>query len=258
MYEHAIPQNIMDYEFKLFAGLSLKQFVILGTAAAVSFGIFQLGNAGQFPAFFMWILIPSIMGIGLAFGLGTYNKRAFDEWLIRYFKVINSPLRRVWKKTAEPVKPKDFLNTKAPVYPQYLAVYFLNEDEFRKIMQNSNVPVQEMPASIQVTPTVQLTPTTSAQYADPSIRLPSIPNTIAFRILEDNLPVEGVTAFVKDQADNVLVALASNQDGIIYFDQSLPNGTFTFEFQSETANLPKYQILFDGTTYPLINLTESV
>ena len=65
MYEHAIPQNIMEYEFKLFAGLTLKQFIYVAISGGFSFALFQLNRAGIFPAFFAWITIPVILLVGI-------------------------------------------------------------------------------------------------------------------------------------------------------------------------------------------------
>ncbi len=255
MYEHAIPQNIMDYEFKLFAGLSLKQFIILALTGGISFAIFQLNQAGVLPDLFFWILLPTVVLGGVGLGLGTFQRRAFDEWIISFFRVINSPLRRVWKKDTQAVYKDNFMNTKAPSFPQYLSVYFLNEDEYRKLMQPSQSQ-QAIPSAMTVTPTIAITSENMNMYADQNIVLPMIPNTTAFRILQDGLPMDGVICYVKDALGNVVAALQSNQDGMLYFEQSFPNGNFIFEFRDDTDVLyPKVQLSFEGFTFPLINVT---
>jgi len=248
----------MDYEFKLFAGLTLKQFVILAITGGLVFLTFQLNQSGVLPNFFFWILMPTILLVGAGLGLGNYQRRSFDEWITSFLKVINSPLRRVWKKDLQPVYKDNFMNTKVPTFPQYLSIYFLNEDEYRKMMQSSSAaPV--IPNTMTVIPTIVISQDNMRDYADPNIVLPMIPNTVAFRVLQDGIPMDGVVCYVKDALGNVVAALQSNQEGMLYFEQSFPTGNFTFEFKDDTgAQYPKLQLFFEGFTFPLINVTPLV
>ncbi|PJB23519.1 hypothetical protein CO112_00650, partial [Candidatus Dojkabacteria bacterium CG_4_9_14_3_um_filter_150_Dojkabacteria_WS6_41_13] len=95
MYEHAIPQNIMEYEFKLFAGLTLKQFIYVAVSGGLSFALYELNRLGAFPAFFAWLTIPTVMLVGITLGLGSYNKRTMEDWLTSYTRASNIILRRV-------------------------------------------------------------------------------------------------------------------------------------------------------------------
>lgn len=255
MYEHAIPQNIMDYEFKLFAGLTIKQFIIIAISGGLAFGIFQLRQIGILPDVFMWVLLPTVLLGGIALGMGSYQKRPFDEWVTHFFRAINSPLRRSWKKTDAAVPKEQFFGTKISVFPKYLSVYFLSEDEYRKFTQYSvnQAPVATTPSTLS--PIIPITAENIGDYADPNIVLPMIPNTIAFRIMQDGIPTEGVIVYVKDSNGNVVTALKSNESGILYFDQSFPNGVYIFEFQSDMVELPKLQIMFEGGNYPLLNIS---
>ncbi len=250
----------MDYEFKLFAGLSLKQFIYIAVSGGFSFGLYELNRLGVFPTFFAWLTIPVILIVGIALGLGGYQKRGFEEWFSSFSRTLKTPLRRVWKKGNTIVKNEDIFKTKPLSLPNYLAIYFLNPDEYRKLMRNAPnatlipnaMQVQDQPA---VVPTITLASNIVSEYADPGVTLPSIPNTIAFKVEEDNLPVEGVVAYVKDAIGTVLSALRSNKDGIIYFNQGFSDGIYDIDFQGDAMTLPKVHITFDGTTYPLINLT---
>lgn len=267
MYEHAIPQNIMEYEFKLFAGLTLKQFIYVAVSGGFSFALYELNRAGLFPAFFAWLTIPLILLVGITLGLGTYQKRVMEDWFTSYMRASNMALRRVWKKDPKVVQHEEFFNTKPKALPSYLAVYFMNQDEFTRLMkthetsapESSHMLVQPL-LHVQDIPTVaeviSITPENVFDYAEPGVTLPAIPNTVAFKLQEDNLPMEGVVAYVKDSGMSVVGALRSNKDGIIYFNQGFKNGDYEIEFQSpEAATLPKAKIQFQGTTYPLINIT---
>ncbi|WKZ23713.1 MAG: PrgI family protein [Candidatus Dojkabacteria bacterium] len=266
MYEHAIPQNIMDYEFKLFAGLTLKQFIYVAVAGGFSFLLFQLNRAGIFPSFFAWLTIPPILLVGITLGLGSYNRRTMEDWLTSFARANNIVLRRVWKKDASLVDYEHFHSTRPQKLPHYLAIYLMTHDEYKKALQDPSsvtttpqplnvTTIQDIPAP-QLPTVISLTPTAAVDYAEPGVSLPAIPNTIAFKLSEDALPLEGVVAYCKDTTQTVVSALRSNKDGIIYFNQSFANGNYEIEFQSpEAATFPKVKIEFSGTTYPLINLS---
>ncbi len=260
MYEHAIPQNIMEYEFKLFAGLSLRQFVYVAAAGAIAFALFQLNKVEILPSFFAWILIPIVVLVGIILGLGSYQKRTMEEWLTAYVRNLNTPLRRVWKKGTDVIKKEQFFSTKPAVLPNYLAAYFMNADEYKKLMRDAGSvaspgmisQIQDQP---QIIPTLEITSQNITDYADMMTNIPKIPNTLVFRIIDDNLPIEGVVAYMKDQSNAVVAALRSNADGIIYFNQGFNNGVYEIDFQSDALNFPRVRILLEGNTYPLINLS---
>lgn len=262
MYEHAIPQNIMEYEFKLFAGLTLKQFIYVAVSGGFAFGLYELNRAGVFPAFFAWLTIPLVLIVGVTLGLGMYQKRTAEDWFTSFAKASNTVLRRVWKKTPGAIKAEDFFSTKPKKLPSYLAAYFLTHDEFKKaIGMQSNGPqinvttVQENIAP-QIPTVLTLTPDSALDYAEPGVNLPAIPNTVAFKLQEDGLALEGVVAYVKDASQTVIAALRSNKDGIIYFNQGFKNGDYEIDFQSpEAATIPKVKIAFQGSTYPLLNIS---
>jgi len=255
MYEHAIPQNITEFEFKLFAGLTVRQFIYVLVSGGLSFALFQLNKVGLFPSLFTYILVPLILIVGLGLGLGSYQKRSLEEWFTSFLRASNVPLRRVWKKDHSIVKSDNFFNTKPTVAPQYLSYYFLTEEEYLKMMQQYAIPsAAQQTTAAPIIPTVDLNQQTVANYADMSVTLPSIPNTIAFYLAQDEIPLEGITAYVSDVYGNVVTALRSNNSGVVYFDKSFSNGTYFFDFQSDMVSFPRVQVLFDGNTYPLIKI----
>lgn len=260
MYEHAIPQNIMEYEFKLFAGLSLKQFVYVAAAGAIAFVLFQLNKVGILPGFFAWILIPIVVITGIILGMGSYQKRTMEEWGTAFMRVLNIPLRRVWKKGNEVVTKDRFFSSKPSVLPNYLAAYFMSADEYRKLMRQTGAVaapgmISQIEDQPQIIPTLEITPQNIDDYADMTTTIPKIPNTLVFRIIDDNLPIEGVVAYMKDQSNAVVAALRSNNDGILYFNQGFQNGVYEIDFQSDALSFPRVRLVLEGNTYPLINLS---
>lgn len=99
--QHAVPQNVMNVEFKLIGDLTMRQFsyvLIGGVAAYLSYVIFI--------GIFRWplVIIIALTGIGLAFV--PVQERGMDEWLVNFFKAMFIPTQRVWKK--EPTLPTPF------------------------------------------------------------------------------------------------------------------------------------------------------
>ncbi len=111
--QHAVPQNIMDVEFKLIGDLTMRQFsylLVCGIVAYISFttvvGIFKIPL----------VLIFILLGLGLAFV--PIQERGLDDWIASFFKAINMPTQRVWKK--EPVLPSAFAYNSVDVVKQEL------------------------------------------------------------------------------------------------------------------------------------------
>lgn len=262
MYEHAIPQNIMEYEFKLFAGLTLKQFVYVAVSGGLSFALYELNRLGAFPAFFAWLTIPTIMLVGITLGLGSYNKRSMEDWLTSYTRASTIVLRRVWKKDKVAIKFDNFFTTKPESFPIYLTHYLLTRDEAKLLIDqsqaehNKGVVFQSSLPDPIISETILITPNTVYDYADTATNNLSVPNTVAFLLHESELPLEGVVAYFKDSNASVIGALRSNKDGIVYFDHPFPNGEYEVEFHSQEADtFPKIKISLEGTTYPLINIS---
>jgi hypothetical protein len=94
--QHAVPQNIMDVEFKLIGDLTMRQFSYLllgGILSYLSFvavvGIFKVPLG----------LVFALLGLALAFV--PLGERGLDDWIVSFIKAINSPTQRVWKKEPE-------------------------------------------------------------------------------------------------------------------------------------------------------------
>lgn len=109
--QHAVPQNIMDVEFKLVGDLTMRQFsylLILGFLSYFSYAII--------PGIFKWPIVMTlgILALGLAFI--PVQERGLDEWLVNFFRAINSPTERVWKK--EPQIPTAFMYDNLDVVKQ--------------------------------------------------------------------------------------------------------------------------------------------
>lgn len=92
--QHAVPQNIMDVEFKIIGDLTIRQFSYLMFFGALSYGAFtQVNNLFKWPS----ILIFTLFGVGLAFV--PIEERGLDQWIINFFSAIYRENQRIWRKT---------------------------------------------------------------------------------------------------------------------------------------------------------------
>lgn len=102
MEQHAVPQHIASFEFKLFGNLTLRQFIFL----AVPIGLASLIFFSPLPAYFRTIT-SAVIAIGGAFiALVPYNGRAIDKWIVIFLKAVTKPTQRIWLKES---KIPDFL-----------------------------------------------------------------------------------------------------------------------------------------------------
>ena len=102
MKQHAIPQNVLDVEFKLFTKFTLKEFSYL--AIGVGFGglILYLTVGKQIPGVIgiPIFIMSSLAGIFLA--LVPINDQPADKFIQNYIKAITSPTQRAWISRNDP------------------------------------------------------------------------------------------------------------------------------------------------------------
>lgn len=91
--QHAVPQNIMDVEFKLVGELTMRQFTYIAVFAVAAY-MAKL----SVPQPFTWFFVVGLALTGLSLAFVPLEDRGLDEWLVNFIKAINSPTERVWKK----------------------------------------------------------------------------------------------------------------------------------------------------------------
>lgn len=96
MEQHAIPQQITSYEFKLVGDMTIKQF---GKAAG---GIILalLLNATPLIVIIKWPLMLILAAGGLAMAFVPFQDRPLETWIMSFIKRIYSPTIFLWKKKA--------------------------------------------------------------------------------------------------------------------------------------------------------------
>lgn len=95
MEQHAIPQQISSYEFKLVGEMTLKQFM----KAAGGIVIALIINSSNLFILIKWPLMFAVGGIGLAFAFVPYQDRPLEKWVWLFFKAIYKPTVYIYRKT---------------------------------------------------------------------------------------------------------------------------------------------------------------
>ena len=96
MEQHAVPQDITGFKFKLVGDMTLKQFGELAGGAIVAY-IFYV--SGLHPIL-KWPLVFTFGFLGFALAFLPIEERPLDIWLANFFKSIYQPTLYLWKKGA--------------------------------------------------------------------------------------------------------------------------------------------------------------
>lgn len=96
MEQHAIPQQISSYEFKLVGDMTLKQF--LKAAAGILLAI--MINSTKIMILVKWPLMLLVGGAGLVLAFVPFEDRPLESWIISFIKSIYSPTIYTYKRVA--------------------------------------------------------------------------------------------------------------------------------------------------------------
>lgn len=95
--QHAVPQNIMDVEFKIIGGLTMRQFAYLAIFGGMAYGSFIYVNVPLLKP----LLIILFVFLGLAFAFLPIEERGLDEWLINFVRAMYKDNQLIWRKESE-------------------------------------------------------------------------------------------------------------------------------------------------------------
>lgn len=94
MEQHAIPQQISSYEFRLVGDMTLKQFL----KAAAGIVVALLINSTKMFVLIKWPLMAIFAGGGLALAFVPYQDRPLETWIAAFIKSIYSPTIYTYRK----------------------------------------------------------------------------------------------------------------------------------------------------------------
>ena len=93
--EHAVPQNITSFQFRLVGDMTLKQFGFLASGCALAYLTFLLLFSHNPYIAVVFILMFTLMGILFAFL--PIADRPLDHWVMAFLKAVYSPTSGFWK-----------------------------------------------------------------------------------------------------------------------------------------------------------------
>jgi len=94
MEEHTVPQNITNFEFKLFGPFTIRQFIYVAAGGIVG-AVFYFS---PLPKGVSYILGAIFVFGGIGFASIPLQGRPLDKWIIAFFRSITRPTQRIWIK----------------------------------------------------------------------------------------------------------------------------------------------------------------
>lgn len=113
MEQHAVPQDITGFKFKLVGDMTLKQFGELAFGAIVAYLFFA---SGLHPII-KWPFVIFFAFFGIALAFLPIQERPLDTWIINFFKAIYKPTYFTWRKNThvDNVKPPEVASGFVPM-----------------------------------------------------------------------------------------------------------------------------------------------
>lgn len=256
MRQHAIPQNILDVEFKLFTKFTLKEFAYL--AIGIGFG-------GV--AIYMVVsnIIPGILGIpifilssgaGIFLGLVPINDQDADVFVKNYITAITTPTQRVWlskdmktqrqKPLVKPdeegrlvhkdtkIKKKKIIgeNIQTTENTQSQTIEEEKPDVFEKGEGREKIDVD--PENIYINP--ENISSFQLNIGDTN----SLPGNINVWLSTKGFqPIPNVIGYLKTDTDKVLYANKTGPNGYFLTNKAWDPGKYILEFEHPEYKFPK-------------------
>lgn len=287
MKQHAIPQNILDVEFKLFTKFTIKEFVYI--AIGIGFGgiFLYFFSTGKLPGIIAFPIFIVSSGIGLFLGLVPINDQKADTFLKNYFSAISKPTQRVWlnEKINSKFKPdvggttgtmsRDANATGGRVIgatkqslskSQVKETVALDQEEAQKLKAiDAAAEGKAPPAPIQQESPAQQAAQQSKiiigkqnaqQYLTQLPGIQKVHSNVNLRLVDiSGLPVPQAVASLKDGAGKVLGVAKSDQEGNVLFQKPMPAGHYIIDLQSEAQTFPRVEMIIEDQNIPPVKIT---
>ena len=252
MRQHAIPQNILDVEFKIFTKFTLKEFAYLGIGIGIGGVFLYLTTKGQFPGIVGIPLFIFFSGIGVFFALVPINDQPADKFISNFFYAINRPTQRVWlnkelkdertKPVVVPQKKKQQIFGGSKIDETGQEVYTDNPKEEQSIQETLNEKISFPVEDIKDKIVINEENISKYQFNIKSIdKLPG--NINLWLCTKDNKPVPDIQVYLKDKEGKLLYANKTGQNGYFLTNKEYPEGIYNIEFDGVSYNIQPIQIV---------------
>ncbi|MCX7928506.1 MAG: hypothetical protein N2558_02370 [Patescibacteria group bacterium] len=133
--EHAIPQQISSYQFKLVGDMTIKQFFQVAGGTLVALILYSSG----LPSYIKWPLMLFAFLLGIALAFFPVEDRPLSRWIILFFKSIYSPTLYEWQANYQ--KPYYFQD-ELPSYQAELQQFQNKEQEITQNTSSNDLEIQ--------------------------------------------------------------------------------------------------------------------
>lgn len=285
MKQHAIPQNVLDVEFKLFTKFTLKEFAYLALGLGIA-GVMIYLMIGKNIDLIVGIPIAVVSSIaGIVLALVPINDQPADKFIQNYITAITSPTQRVWrnKKIGENVekpnvKPsedgtiihKDVKEKKKKIIGASQDVLKEEIDDSDKDIFGDLDPVKEesIPQDIPVTtetevveekvavtqaPTnIIITNNNIQNYQFPAKGMENVPGNINIWLCDNSYkPIPDVISYLKDNSGKLLFANKTGKNGYFLTNKIWYPGHYVLEFEHPTYKFPRVEIILEDINIKL-------
>jgi len=279
MQQHAIPQNVLDVEFKLFTKFTLKEFAYLALGLGIA-GVMIYLMIGKTIKPIVGIPIAAVSGIsGIVLALVPINEQPADKFIQNYISAITSPTQRVWrsksmgdgrdKPNVKPtedgmivhkdvkVKKKKIIGGSQDVLQE--EVDDADKDIFGDLdpIESSNTPEEESshvvaetkvetPTSTQAPTNIVITNHNIQSYQFSAKGMENVPGNINVWLCDNSFkPIPDVISYLKDTSGKLLFANKTGKNGYFLTNKMWNSGHYVLEFEHPTYKFPKVEIILE-------------
>jgi len=290
MERHAVPQNIMEVEFKLFGSLTVKQFAFMAAGFLIALGIYYMPiiDIMKYP----FIAISSIGGLVLS--IGQINGQPSTTWLSNFIAALFTSQERVWKKTA--VTPEIFTDKPIQDLSQDRndevlkkkggAIIMMKDapllafadetdtkydvdvdDRLKSIDDHLNFIYNELPqkyghelpvneiSKVEQFEQIKQTDNNLVQVTGRTAKETVLTNS-SVNIIEgiifgkDQQIIADAIIYIKSPQDQILRKLFTDRNGEFASTTPLPNGEYYVDIESKKCKFPKFKVILNGKVSP--------
>ena len=249
MRQHAIPQNILDVEFKLFTRFTLKEFAYL--AIGLGFGglMIYLMVGGTIPAIIGVPIFLLSSAAGIFLGLVPINDQDADVFIKNYVSAITSPTQRVWmNKEMQQERNKPELK---PTSEGKLVQKGFKEKTTTIIGGNIQQPttpraedIEDFTPSATTPDTLIISDENRKNYEFTIQSLDKLPGNINIWLYTGEMtPVPNVITYMRGEDGKILYANKTGQSGYFLTNKTWTKGIYNLEFTHPQYKFPKVEII---------------
>ena len=272
MRQHAIPQNILDVEFKIFTKFTLKEFAYLAMGIGAG-GIFLfLYSKDQVPGAVAIPIFIISSGIGIVLALVPINDQPADQFIKNFVNAIRKPTRRVWldskmkqsrtESDAELAKEQVSKNLEDTIkQPKIIGSSKVSEkktvtedkhvdllEELDSAEEKTEKKQTKTTASNTGSKTLTITAQNAGQYQFDIQGVERLPGNINVWLSDKNYkPISNAVVQLYDQSGNVLYANRTVENGYFLTNKIFNEGTYILKISNDKYTFPSVKIVLDNS-----------